>query len=224
MALSHNPSIVTSGLVLCLDAANKRSYPGSGTAWADVSGNGNTGTLVNGVGYDSDNKGVLTFDGVNDYINLGNPAIDFTNPFSLSVIFFPFGQGESNQNIIDTNSSTNRFRIQYDQPSEGGRLEMWLGDNNTRMTTTVIKNNSWNKLDFIYDSNKLCSAYVNSEFAVSSPGNIKSITTDIFVGRFLGSNVELFNGLISSIQIYNRALSAEEIQQNFVAMRGRFGI
>ena len=67
MALSHSPSIVTNGLVLCLDAANSKSYPGSGTTWTDLSGRGNNGTLVNGVGYNSGNLGSLVFDGVDDY-------------------------------------------------------------------------------------------------------------------------------------------------------------
>jgi hypothetical protein len=68
MGLSHSPSIITQNLVLCLDAGNPKSYPGSGTAWTDLSGNGNTGTLVNGVGYNSGNLGSLVFDGSNDHI------------------------------------------------------------------------------------------------------------------------------------------------------------
>ena len=60
--------IVTDGLVLNLDAGNPQSYPGSGTTWTDLSGNGNNGTLLNGVGYDSDNGGSLVFDGSNDYV------------------------------------------------------------------------------------------------------------------------------------------------------------
>lgn len=72
MALAHNPKIVTDGLVLCLDAANPKSYPGSGTVWSDLSGNGNNGTLVNGVGYNSNNGGYLTFDGSNDGGGSGN--------------------------------------------------------------------------------------------------------------------------------------------------------
>jgi hypothetical protein len=54
MAISYNPRIVTDGLVLALDAGNPKSYPGSGTTWTDLSGNGNNGTLVNGVGYNSE--------------------------------------------------------------------------------------------------------------------------------------------------------------------------
>ena len=62
MALAHSPKIVTDGLVLCLDAANPKSYPGSGTTWTDLSGNGNNGTLVNGASYNSVNNGVFVLD------------------------------------------------------------------------------------------------------------------------------------------------------------------
>ena len=74
MALSHSPRIVTDGLVLCLDASDPQSYSGSGNTWSDRSGNGSNGTLTNGPTFDSDNKGSLVFDGVNDYINFGNPS------------------------------------------------------------------------------------------------------------------------------------------------------
>ena len=67
--LAHGPSIITQGLVLALDAADRNSYPGSGTTWTDLSGNGNTGTLTNGPTYNSANGGSIVFDGSNDYVN-----------------------------------------------------------------------------------------------------------------------------------------------------------
>ena len=70
MSLSHSPSIVTTGLVMCLDAANQRSYPGSGTVWTDVSGNGKNGTVTNSPTYSAANGGIFILDGVNDYIAL----------------------------------------------------------------------------------------------------------------------------------------------------------
>ena len=66
MSVSNGPSIVTSGLVLSLDAADKNSYPGSGTTWADLSGNTNNGTLTNGPTFSSANQGSIVFDGVDD--------------------------------------------------------------------------------------------------------------------------------------------------------------
>jgi hypothetical protein len=69
MSLSHSPSIVTNGLVFCLDAANSKSYPGTGTDWTDLSGNQINGILTNGPAYNSSNGGSIVFDGINDYIN-----------------------------------------------------------------------------------------------------------------------------------------------------------
>jgi len=79
MGTSYNANIVTDSLVLCLDAANPRSYPGSGTTWYDLSGNGHNGTLVNGVGFNSGERGSMIFDGTNDYIDYGNFLDDPTD-------------------------------------------------------------------------------------------------------------------------------------------------
>ena len=78
MGIAYNTSIVRDGLVLHLDAANRKSYPGTGTVWTDLSGKGNHGTLMNGVGYSEYNKGSLVFDKIDDYI-IGN-INTFVNP------------------------------------------------------------------------------------------------------------------------------------------------
>ena len=85
MALQHSPSIVTTGLVMCLDAANRRSYSGSGTAWNDVSGTGNNGTLLNGVSYESTNNGTLVFNGIDQYSSVPQSA---TNNITSNQITF----------------------------------------------------------------------------------------------------------------------------------------
>jgi hypothetical protein len=72
MGFNYSPKIVTDGLVLCLDAANSRSYPGSGTTWFDLSGNGNNGTLANGPTFNANNNGSIVFDGTNDYVEITN--------------------------------------------------------------------------------------------------------------------------------------------------------
>ncbi len=92
MSLHHSPRIVTDGLVLYLDAANPKSYPGTGTSWYDLSGNGNNGTLVNGIGYDSNNRGSMVFDGVDDFI-----SINYTNSIETMSIWF-------NRNSLAANS------------------------------------------------------------------------------------------------------------------------
>ena len=72
MGLSHSPRIVTDGLVFCVDAANKRSYPGAGTAWTDLTANKNNGTLQNGIAFSTDKAGIFTFDGTNEYVTFSD--------------------------------------------------------------------------------------------------------------------------------------------------------
>jgi len=87
MGLSHSPRIVTNGLVLCLDAGNRQSYPGSGTTWTDLSGNGKNGTLTNGPTYTSANVGAIVFDGVDDYVSCS--ASNILNNFSYDIWCLP---------------------------------------------------------------------------------------------------------------------------------------
>ena len=84
MALAHSPRIVTDGLVLHLDAANTKSYSGSGTDWKDFSGKDNDTTLVNSPTYSSNNAGYFNFDGSNDSVTL--PTLDIAgNELTFSV-------------------------------------------------------------------------------------------------------------------------------------------
>ena len=115
MGSHYNPRVVTNGLVLHLDAANIRSYPGSGTAWTDLSGQGNNGTLTNGPTFDANNAGSIVFDGTNDYV-LGST---FT------------GLGSSNR-AVDV-----WFRIISLSPS-GNRRVFCLASDNTSADTPAL--------------------------------------------------------------------------------------
>ena len=86
MGISRGKSIVTDGLILYLDAANKKSYPGSGTVWSDLSGNANTGTLTNGPTFDSSNNGSINFDGTDDLVECSSiSSTNFTNSVRMNV-------------------------------------------------------------------------------------------------------------------------------------------
>jgi hypothetical protein len=89
MAVSYNTSLVRNGLVLYLDAANKKSYSGTGTSWIDLSGNSNNATLENGAGYNANNNGTMSFDAIDDYANITNSSIgNFgTSNFSVNCWF-----------------------------------------------------------------------------------------------------------------------------------------
>jgi hypothetical protein len=90
MAFGNGPRIVTSGLVLSLDAADRNSYPGSGTSWSDLAGSNNS-TLTNGPTFSNTNQGVITFDGTNDYAEIAtrNISLEFqpTQPYSVFTWF-----------------------------------------------------------------------------------------------------------------------------------------
>ncbi len=72
MATRYNSQVVKDGLVVCLDAGNPKSYPGTGNTWYDLTINGNNGTLTNGPTFSSINGGGIVFDGINDYVSVGN--------------------------------------------------------------------------------------------------------------------------------------------------------
>ena len=110
MSCIRGPSIVTNGLVLCLDAANIKSYAGTGTAWNDLSGNSRTGTLTNGPTYSGTNGGSIVFDGVNDYVQ--TPSLSLTGNetnLTLSCWFKP------------ANTNTTKAVISIGDETIGGR-------------------------------------------------------------------------------------------------------
>jgi hypothetical protein len=111
MALSRGPKIVTNGLVLAVDAADKNSYKGSGTTWKDVSGNAYNGTLTNGPTFSNVNRGVIVFDGVDDYADFGNVLASLTN-LTLEC-FVKFGTQSTSYNgiISKTLNNTNGWEI-----------------------------------------------------------------------------------------------------------------
>ena len=230
MGLSHSPSIITQNLVLCLDAANPKSYPGSGTTWTDLSGNGNNGTLVNGVGYNSGNLGSLVFDGSNDSGDVGSitPNIgDFTVGFiyqltgaggrgglferkpSLPFNGFSLGQGGGSDwsaAISGTSNFNNSVSVYFTYPS----LNTWYYD--------IV----------VYSSGNTLTNYRNGTFVSSSTGVSQgNLSTQGTRTNFLIANRDNNTSLpckVALVNCYNRALTPQEIRQNFNATRGRYGI
>ena len=225
MALSHSPSIITDGLVLCLDAANSKSYPGSGTTWTDLSGQGNNGTLVNGVGYNSGNLGSLVFDGSNDYVSTGKVLVPRTGSFQIEGWVF-----------LNNTNANKMFVAQYNYAGDPGRFLCFFSNDGTiRMhdgggvmtgTTPPYSANIWTYVAFQKDSSNLCNIFVNG--IKETTGATKTTTlenTNTLIGtRGSIPSGTWYNGNMSNVRIYNRALTASEIQQNFNATRSRYGI
>jgi hypothetical protein len=227
MATNYNPAIITNGLVLCLDAANTKSYPGSGTTWTDLSGRGNNGTLVNGVGYSGSNLGSLSFDGVNDYVNAGNnSSLSFTNNLAIQVW--------CSSNVSDNNYRTPLMKTTntswsdgYGFYQQGGNFYFFINQWNGAHRVSVSKT-TFSLTSFVatYDGANL-KLYENGilrQTGSSFTSNVSNSATNLEIGRGSGVNDYVWNGNIPQVSIYNRALTASEIQQNFNATRGRFSI
>ena len=215
------PSIVTSGLVLNLDAGNTASYPGSGTTWTDVSGNGRTGTLTNGPTYSSANGGSIVFDGTNDYVVITQTL---TTPFTITGFIKYTDQAKIMNMYMNTNPHT-VLGISLNRTGVGD-LYVFIGNGGGWIDVTVSSTNmivnQWYQVSFTTtgSGSTLYLNGVNVGTSVYSPSGWGST---YYLGT-IGFNNEELRGNIATTQIYNRALSAEEIQQNFNALRGRFNI
>lgn len=233
MSIAYNTSVVRSGLVLQLDAANVKSYPGTGTTWTDISGNSNTGALVNGPTFNNGNKGSIAFDGIDDY---ASNVYQIPNNFDFSVNFWMYFTDVTNadRGIITTwDTSWKGFGI-CTYTLSPGYLRSWTNDGagggmNWVLLSTLV--NQWTHVALTYTfSTKTQRGYINSDLKNSeSLGSaITHSALQIARGGQNGSQqLSLYPPAkmnMSTIFIYNRVLTAAEIAQNFNATRGRYGI
>ena len=232
MATNYNPRTITDGLVLCLDAANRKSYPGSGTTWTDLSGNGNNGTLRNSPTYSVDNLGKIVFDAVNDDIDCGNnSSINFgTGDFTVSVWFRRFSNATTNLRLLskaaggDTaNAATAGFCF------FGSNTGITFAINPTAARTFIgaasYSVNEWVNVVGLLERGVSMRTYKNAVqvATATAPAGSVSGTTSLFLGSNVGANL-FWAGEISNVSLYNRALTAAEIQQNFNAIRARYNL
>jgi hypothetical protein len=229
MGIAYNPKIVTDGLVLCLDAANQKSYPGSGTTWNDLSGNGNNGTLVNGVGYSADNKGIMVFDGANDTVDCGpTPQIN-SSLTQLTVSIWVYPTISATKCIMEngTNHSTNTFYM-FQENSNYFTFEVYGTNYDIVYANYIYQLNTWYNLVGVWTADNRVDLYTNGTLTSGTRGgvvqsSVRNGNTNMFVGSRAG--ISYFNsGNISQPMLYNIALSAKQINQNFNATRGRYGI
>jgi hypothetical protein len=238
MALFHSPSIVTSGLVLCLDAGNPKSYPGSGTTWTDLSGNGNNGTLTNGPTYSSTNGGSLSFDGTDDYVSIPyTSTLAPTSQITFSAWAFLSDWNISGDRRILSKTQSGGYQIGLNEPTfmtDGflGALVYAGGAYRIVKVSRSTISSGWHNLSFTFDGRYFIMYIDGSNVNTYDHGSNITISystnNHFLVGAEPGAGTAVdgayWNGSISQVQVYNRALSAAEIQQNFNALRGRFGI
>jgi hypothetical protein len=228
MAGSVAPNIITDGLVLYLDAANTKSYPGSGTVWTDLSRSGNNGILTNGPTFNSGNGGSIVFDGVDDYVTIPTFFIP-TGSFSCESFFQWSNLGTSRGTIFSLNynyPSTGYLIRQIDDSS--GKFVIWsdYGSESGIFSTAALTINTWNHVVVVH-LNGVCSIYINGtlDSSQSIPNPVLNQSYPILLGAraISGPSVGAYlPGRIGISKIYNRALSASEVLQNYNATKGRY--
>ena len=235
MAFSRGPSIVTDGLMLALDAANHKSYPGSGTAWNDLAGS-NNGTLTGGPTFNSDNGGSIVFDGTNDYVN--GPATNNVigdNRASITLSAWVKITGTSAAYLFNCKRSTSfstLVGLTANYNSGGGQSDGHLG---ALVRTADNSTHSWYSHNGNYDNDGI---WHNVVFTATGTTNILYIdgisrstnsvgiqtvsgnTGPITIGSFGTSSWT--TGNIACVKLYTRDLPADEVQQNYNATKSRF--
>jgi len=223
MAISRGPKIVTNGVVFAVDAADKNSYPGSGTTWKDLSGNAYNGTLTNGPTFSNTNGGAIVFPGNIDNRVQTSYGPTFTD-FTISLWF------------KDNNSV--QFGRLIDKSYTGG---FWLGRNASTANSwgggilessspygiyLTLTDGQWHFLTSIRSGT---SHILYGDGITNTTNNVVSSTalntTTLAIGGWSGGiGSQQFTGNISNVLFYNRALTATEVLQNYNATKSRFGL
>jgi hypothetical protein len=226
MPTSAGPDIIQTGLVLELDAADTNSYPGSGTTWSDLSGNNNTGTLTNGPTFNTGSLGSIVFDGVDDFVNFNGISI---TPSSFTCeSFFQWAVVSANIGVLHSlsyNFPTSGYLIRQ-ADTGNNRIVVWSdnGSETSVLSTATIPINTWRHLVVIQNSGN-CSIYINGvlDSSQSLANPVINTTFPYRIGQRATTGAFL-NGRVAMSRIYNRALSASEVLQNYNATKTRFGL
>lgn len=236
MAFSRGPNLITNGLVLYLDAANIKSYPGSGTTWKDLSGNGYNSNLINGPSFESN---FISFDGINDYgsfpteysFTTGN-GTDYSFEIWFKMRTLPTLQYGPNGHIWGGENGNDV--VIYLNPALGGISKGVMVYDDTRynasMTTTGgFSANTWSQWVITGNgTNNTVTHYINGELDRGPTG---VLPTTQYVRPWSGTRIAYdvrwgtYSTLdLSAIRQYNRELTPIEVSQNYNGLKSRFGI
>ena len=234
MALAHSPRIVRDGLALYLDAANTKSYPGSGTTWTDISGRGNIGTLTNGPTFSSDNLGNIAFDGSNDYVDASAVLSAGQQKYTLSAWWNITNNPSGSQVVMEQNSSsqTTHRRACLLITTAGGGAWGFNGQSNDNHDEVPLRIGQWVNGVVTIDTTAGSSGlklYENGSlyFTGTTGAGISNLNVGdhaFAIGHKVTTGTEHFQGKISCVSVYRRVLTAAEVKQNYDALKGRFGL
>ena len=228
-------TIVTSGLTLSLDAANGLSYSASGSTWYDIKeSGGNNGTLTNGAVFSATTGGVIIFDGTDDIINFPSSynatTAGLNNYHSVEMWVYPYVVTRGDDGLFKSLNGGGGTGRHLHYIIRNSRFHLgWYSIDTTG--NQILTNNTWYQVVFMFDTDDRQKIYVNG--ALDAAGVVLSNNPNLIDGKFynggtgpiwLGWYSSYFQGLMPIVRVYNRALSASEVLQNYNAQKGRFGL
>jgi hypothetical protein len=226
MSVFGGPDIVTDGLVLHLDAANRKSYPGSGSTWYDLSDNTNDVTLYNGPTFSNDAGGCLSFDGTNDYgINSSPNNFIFSglNEFTAATWM------KVTPNGYDFWFTSTDIKYRFGSNS-AGTLYWDMGRHADKQYSYQLVSGQWYQVVFVgYIQTYIkTDVYINGEYKTTitdtnATSSLSSINT-FHIGTGETNTYHFFKGSIASVKIHRHKFTADEIAQNYNALKGRYGL
>jgi hypothetical protein len=236
-----NP-IVTTNLVLNLDAGNSSSYPGTGINWFDISGNSNNGTLTNGPTFNSANGGSIFFDGTNDSINNIGTTSSFSfihNTGIATLSFWVKFNSTSNLEYLTGNTPTSAEKGFYLGKTATGALQVVVlngsGSANGLVNYTspigLVNDTNWHNYTITIDKSINTNTIYKDSVVFSSGAGTGAwtltsgnSTRTLVLANINNYSFNFFNGNIANYLIYNSVLTAPEVLQNFNALKNRFGL
>lgn len=223
---TKSTGIVTTNLVMNLDAGNTASYPGTGTTWTDLTGRGNNGTLTNGPTFDSGNGGSISFDATNDFVEVASSSD------------FGFGTGDFTLEMWINATSLSNYVHMFALPSQPtfvlkadvttGKIYFYTNTSPTYNTYDLtpgwtLTTNSWYHVVWVRRSS-VGYPYLNGTAYASKSGFTNNFSQDT-LNIHKGFGTEFTTCKIAIARIYKgTGLTTSEVQQNFNVDRARFGV
>lgn len=222
MGIAGGPSIIEDGLILALDASDSNSYVSGSTTWKDLTRNGSVGTLVS-CSFNSINSGCILFNGSTGSVSVTGVSLQDLGG-TISTWVYPYGTGVSGYIVSAVGTNTDRYYVTQNSTA----FSATRGNPSAAINfTTSVTPNQWYNLTATWVSSSLSSslnAYLNGAYIGSVPITASGVTTEFAIGNFRNTLGQVFSGSIASVQVYNRALSAQEVLQNYNATKTRFSL
>lgn len=222
MAGSYYPKIITDNLALCLDAASKKSYPGSGSTWRDLVKSSNDHTLLNTPTFSSANGGYLILNGSTQYATAVGPAVG-TNDFTVEIWSYPTS-APANSVLFDTNSVDNQGDGIMFSYVAGTFYFRYFGSFSPAISTTLSSGRWYHMV--MSRIGTTVTGYINNTSVGTFTEAARNMTsTKYTLGTFTTRNNFFYPGYIGSIKVYNgKGLTSTEVSNNFNAARSRYGV